>query len=181
MATAQVIFQRFYYSKSYVKYSIYVSDFSLQYSQQVMGGCIVRSYMVSGEWFSCSILSFPELNPPTLWLCQCTHQYTYGSTNSNSHVVVSSDYLFEMVSINLVDPLSIEHNTNSSLGLEVKYVAKKTQCHYPSLISVVCMGYVLLSNTKFLISGDVQHFFLSISCKYLYNISPSTHIHVSSL
>jgi len=37
MATAQVIFQRFYYSKSYVKYSIYVSDFSLQYSQQVMG------------------------------------------------------------------------------------------------------------------------------------------------
>lgn len=71
-----------------------------------------------------------------------------------------------MVSINLVDPLSIEHNTNSSLGLEVKYVAKKTQCHYPSLISVVCVGYVLLSNTKFLISGDVQHFFLSISCKY---------------
>jgi len=132
MATAQVIFQRFYYSKSYVKYSIYVSDFSLQCS------CIVRSYMVSGKWFSRSILSFPKLNPPTLWLCQCTHQYTYGSTNSNSHVVVSSDCLFEMVSINLADPLSIEHtcNTNSSLGLEVKYVAKKTQCRYPSLISV---------------------------------------------
>ena len=30
MATAQVIFQRFYYSKSYVKYSIYVSDCSLR-------------------------------------------------------------------------------------------------------------------------------------------------------
>ena len=57
MATAQVIFQRFYYSKSYVKYSIYVSDFSLQYS------CIVRSYMVSDEWCSHSILPFPKLHP----------------------------------------------------------------------------------------------------------------------
>jgi len=53
-----------------------------------------------------------------------------------------------MVSINLANPLSIEHNTNSSLGLVVKYVAKKTAL-LPLTNICFCVGYVFLSNTEF--------------------------------
>ena len=90
MATAQVIFQRFYYSKSYVKYSIYVSDFSLQCS------CIVRSCMVSGEWCSRSILPFPKLDPHSGSVTVLINTLMAPPIQIRIHVVVSSD---ETVSI----------------------------------------------------------------------------------
>ena len=122
MATAQVIFQRFYYSKSYVKYSIYVSDFSLQCS------CIVRSYMymVSDEWCSHSILPFPKLHPLSGSVNVLINTLMAPPIQIRIHVVVSSD---ETVSISWADPLSIERSTNSSLSLEVKYVASVVTSH----------------------------------------------------